>query len=199
MIEVKDIFATAGIQEYTSIRWGVIKKSAIPKAFGVYIIEVPELQKTPSFNEDSINLWLENSNRVQIGERKADLGSIKGHLKAFWKDNETIIYIGQSSSSGKGLKKRLEDFYGHTPGNKGPHSGGYWVKLLNDIDKLKVHYSICENPHEVEFKMLIYFVLKSSGNTDTTKVNNIGSYLPFANLTADIDKKHGIKGAIKEK
>lgn len=60
-----------------------------------------------------------------------------------------------------------------------------------------MHYAICENPHELEFRMLLYFIMKTSGEKDIYKLNNIGSYLPFANLTVDVDKPHGITGAIK--
>lgn len=200
MIKVEEIYNAVGISEYTTIKWGVIRQSKIPKEFGVYIIEIHELFENPQLNDNAINEWLDNSGRVEIQEhKKVNTGLAKKHLSTFWKPDESIIYIGQSSLSKGGIKKRLSDFFSHCPGNKGPHAGGYWVKLLNNIDQLNVHYAICENPHELEFRMLMYFIMKTSGEKDISKLKNIGSYLPFANLTADIDKPHSITGAIKEK
>ncbi len=198
MIKVKEIFKAVGVSEYTTIKWGAIRQSEIPKKYGVYIIEIPELYTNPPLNEAAISNWLGNSKRVEIDEKKVDIKTVKKHLSTFWKPNESIVYIGQSSLSQKGINKRLSDFFGHQPGNKGPHAGGYWVKLLNNINNLNVHYTICENPHELEFRMLMYFIMKTSGEKDIYKLNNIGSYLPFANLTVDVDKPHGITGAIKK-
>ena len=45
--------------------------------------------------------------------------------------------------------------------------------------------------------MLMYFAMKAASKENILEVEGIGNYLPFANLTADIDKQHCIKGAIK--
>lgn len=196
VIKAAEIFKAVGINNYTKIKWSEIKKHPIPNASGVYIIEIPSDLKAPTFN---IKNWMELSGRIEIEGNKATETDIIQSLNAHWHTSENIIYIGQSSISKEGLKKRLNDFCKHKPGNKGPHTGGFWLKLLDDIDNLNVYYAIHENAGEIEFKMLMYFVMKRSGEKDLLKIDNIGKYLPFANLTAEIDKRHNIKGSVKEK
>lgn len=81
------------------------------------------------------------------------------------------------------------------------HSGGYWLLLLQDLEDCFVYYYETakeENPRDIEFKLLLKFIeLKTQKPYHL--IENLGSYLPFANLTADFDKKHGVTGAIKRK
>ncbi len=145
MIKVEEIYNAVGISEYTTIKWGVIRQSKIPKEFGVYIIEIHELFENPQLNDNAINEWLDNSGRVEIQEhKKVNTGLAKKHLSTFWKPDESIIYIGQSSLSKGGIKKRLSDFFSHCLKQR-TACRWLWVKLLNNM-KLNVHYAI-ENPH----------------------------------------------------
>lgn len=198
-IKAEEIFKAVGIDNYTKIKWGEIKKHPIPNVSGVYIIETSSTLTTPAFNGNTIKNWITLSGRIEIENKIAKEKDIIKSLSAHWHPSENIIYIGRSAISKKGLKKRLNDFYNHTPGNKGPHTGGFWLKLLDDIDNLNVYYAVHKNAEEVEFKMLMYFMMKMAREKDLLKIENMGKYLPFANLTAEIDKRHNIKGAAKEK
>lgn len=197
-ITAKQLFKTVGITQFETIMWGDIKIAAIPNKFGVYVIELNEVQKSPFFDAAAIKSWLSNSGHVIIDNKAATYKSVNAELNAHWHAEETILYVGQTSTSAKGLKKRLVDFYNHKPGNKGPHAGGYWLKLLSNLDTVKVHYAVCDSAYEIEFKMLLKFVMLSANKSDILKIKDLGKYLPFANRTADFDKKHNIKGAIKK-
>ena len=198
-VKIKQLFDSVGIKDYKTIKWEDIKSTDIPDKFGVYIIELNEVQNQPVFDKSKINKWLSESGHVTINNIEATLKTVTTELKSHWIQDETILYIGQTSTSAKGLKKRLKDFHSHQPGNKGPHSGGYWIKLLCDLNNFKVHYAMCENAYDVEFKMLLKFVMLTANESDIMKIENLGQYLPFANLTADFDKRHNIKGAIKKR
>ena len=63
---------------------------------------------------------------------------------------------------------------------------------MNCLKDTYVFYAESENPRDTEFKMLMKFIEKSSGKS-FYDLENIGDYLPFANLTADFYKTHGIK------
>lgn len=197
-VTVKQLFDSVGIKEYKTIKWGDIKTVSIPNEFGVYVVEIDKVHEKPKFDIDAINAWLDISQRVTINELEANSKTIIKELNTHWKPTETILYIGQTSTSAKGLQKRLKDFDSHKPGNKGPHSGGYWIKLLSNLKNLKVYYAPCENAYDAEFKMLLKFVILSAKQDEIMKIENLGQYLPFANRTADFDRRHNIKGAIKK-
>lgn len=97
---------------------GAIRQSEIPRKYGVYIIEIPELYTNPPLNEAAISNWLGISKKVEIDEKKVDLKTVKKQLSTFWKPNESIVYIGQSSLSQKGINKRLSDFLVISRGKK---------------------------------------------------------------------------------
>lgn len=198
-VTVEEIFNAVGIKNFNFIKWGEIKKHSIPNKPGIYVIALPSAQQELEVDKKAIENWMEKSGRVSIEGKTATLADLITELKKHWKLNETILYIGQTSTSVDGLKKRLGDFYGHSTGNNGPHSGGYWIKLLNNLNNLNVHYAVCEDSYEKEFKMLMYFAMKVAENESIFDIAGLGKYLPFANLTADIDKKHGIQGAVKGK
>lgn len=196
-ITARELFDNVNIPTYQTIAWRDIKTHPIPYDAGIYIIEISQIISTPNINQTVAESWFTNSGRVLINNEPATYSLLCNELKNYWKPNETVIYIGQAATSVKGLKKRLIDFHDHTCGNSGAHAGGYWVKLLSNIEDFNVHYATCNNAHEKEFKMLMYFAMKAAGKENILEVEGIGNYLPFANLTADIDKQHCIKGAIK--
>ena len=68
----------------------------------------------------------------------------------------------------------------------------FQIKLLAQLEELFVYFSPCENPKDIEFKMLLYFIEHVSDQS-LYELNEVGRYLPFANLTADFDKIHTIQ------
>ena len=198
-VTVEEIFNKVGIKEFDTLKWGEIKKHSIPNKPGIYVIALPHEKQELEVDKKVIEDWMKKSENLSVGGEADTPSALIKELKSHWKPNATILYIGQTSTSVKGLKKRLIDFYRHKPGNSGSHSGGYWIKLLSDLDNLHVHYAACDNSYEKEFKMLMYFAMKLAKKESILDIEGLGKYLPFANLTADIDKEHRIKGAVKGK
>ena len=200
-VTVKELFNAFNLKVEVPLKFGTLTKKDLHESHGVYVIEIPKKMSAPNFKEDLLKAWFEKSGRVNIKGKDANVKTVTDELNKFWHKDETIIYIGQTSKSVEGLKKRLNDFRLHKPGNKGSHAGGYWSKLLDKWENFNVHYAIVEdqNIRDLEFKMLMYFVMKTANEKNIFKIENIGNYLPFANLTADFDTPHSISGAIKEK
>ncbi|OIQ21193.1 hypothetical protein [Lacinutrix sp. MedPE-SW] len=164
---------------------------------GVYVLALtsnPNDKEPHPFNfeicDDTFSYWLSQATDLQInGEKVTKKEQVKQYLKQFWNPNENILYIGESSSPTNPLQKRIKQFYSHKVGQKGPHTGGYWLKLLSCLNNVSVYYAQAQNPREVEFKMLMKFVELSTGKS-FYEIENFANYLPFANVKLDVSKKH---------
>jgi hypothetical protein len=144
---------------------------------------------------NEFNAWKNIAVDLKIGNSTtADANIATEYFSKFWHKNENIFYIGQSSSKTTSLSKRVNDFYKHKVGNKGPHSGGYWLKLLNCFKETYIYYAKTENAEEIEFKMLMKFADLNAGKS-FYEVDNFSHYFPFANLKANIYKTHEIENA----
>jgi len=140
--------------------------------------------------DDTFNYWLSQATDLQIdGEKVTDKKQVEQYLMQFWNSNENIVYIGESSSPTNPLQKRVKQFYTHKVGQKGPHTGGYWLKLLSCLNNVSVYYAQATNPREVEFKMLMKFIELSTGKS-FYKIKNFANHLPFANVKIDVSKQH---------
>ncbi|QXP63204.1 hypothetical protein [Polaribacter sp. HaHaR_3_91] len=169
---------------------------------GIYIIALtdnPNVKVTSNYNfaicPNEFNAWKKIAVDLKIeNSTTADANVATEYFSKFWHKNENIVYIGQSSSKTTSLSKRVNDFYKHKVGNKGPHSGGYWLKLLNCFKETYIYYAKTENAEEIEFKMLMKFADLNAGKS-FYEVDNFSNYFPFANLKADIYKTHEIENA----
>src|SRR3954466_13858912 len=103
------------------------------------------IQSKCEINELVFNKWKALSPELNVnGATTKEI--IEAELNQFWKPKENILYIGESSSESNGIGKRVNQFYQHEVGWKGPHTGGYWIKLLSQLDDLYVYHAVCKNP-----------------------------------------------------
>ncbi len=142
--------------------------------------EEPAVASQPNFNDAAIQKWIDRLPEFRIDGVPPTLETLKNRLAQFWLPNESVLYIGQTTSS---LSKRLAQYYNTELGAKGPHSGGQWLKTLSNMDELFVYYAQTERkPKEVESELLNYF-------------HSQAKKLPFANLEGPKGRKeHGLRG-----
>lgn len=198
MLTVNDLFKKVGLTPSAPVKWG----DTIPiKGNGVYVVSLsdnPSKNKNnfPLFeiSKDVFNNWRKLSPEVNVNGVLSK-AVIEEELNRFWKAGQNILYIGESTSESNGLAKRLNQFYIHKVGWKGPHTGGYWIKLLSELENLYVYYAVCPNPRDTEFKMLMYFI-EQTASRSFYELDELGKHLPFANLKVDFQKKHAIKKAV---
>ena len=167
---------------------------------GVYIITLTEDPKDKSKNKfqfalcpDTFKRWLIEANDLEIQGKKVNkIKDVKKYLEQFWNPNENILYIGESSSQTNPLEKRINQFYVHKVEQKGPHTGGFWLKLLPCLKDTFIYYAKVERPRETEFKLIMKFV-ELSTTKEFYDLDNFSKYFPFANLKVDIMKDHEIR------
>ena len=196
-VSVHELFAELDLAYEGPVKWS---EAIDAKYNGVYVIALTAdpfstlgTEKELNLCIDTFNFWIEEAPFLEIeGSKVKAIEEVKRHLEGFWQPEEHILYIGQSSSKTNPLQKRIKQFYDHKVGQKGPHTGGYWLKLLESVKDCHVFYSRCEHPIESEFKLLMKFVEKSTGKS-FYDLKNFPQYFPFANLKIDILKSHGIR------
>ena len=200
-VTVKEIFKVVGLEAPVGIKW----KTPIPtNDNGVYVVS---LSSDASINKDTCSTfeigeeifsnWKILSPNLNVNGMVSKK-IIEEELNKYWKPKEAVLYIGESTSKTNGLGKRVKQFYDHNVGRKGPHTGGYWIKLLSQLENLYVYHAKCKNPRDTEFKMLMYFIEQSTGKS-FYELDELGIHLPFANLKVDFQKRHNISNAVQKK
>jgi len=196
-VSVDELFSELGINYEGPFKW---QEKLNAKYNGVYIITLTDNPKSKKSNKIEFNIcpeafkfWLSQAKDLQIeGKKVQQISQVKNYLSQFWKINENILYIGESSSKTNPLQKRINQFYIHKVGQKGPHTGGYWLKLLSCLKDVSIYYAQVPNPRETEFKLLMKFVEKNGGKS-FYELDNFSNYFPFANLKVDVLKDHDVK------
>ena len=188
-LTVDNLFKSLSISYEGPFKW---KEKINAKFNGVYIISLESKVKF-DLCPSTFKYWKDQAKDLEINGRKVKkLQEVKEYLEKFWNKNESILYIGESTSKTNPIQKRINQFYIHKVGQKGPHTGGYWLKLLPYLGELSIYYAKVDNPREVEFKLLMKYVELTTGKS-FYDLQNFSLYFPFANLKADILKPHTIR------
>lgn len=198
-VTVNNIFEKVRLKPIGPIEWGT---KILETTCGVYVVSLSEnpnknlrLLEKPIVCKKIFKQWVKFSENLNVNGKKATYSILQKEINNYWHSRENILYIGESSSMNNNLSGRVNQFYNHKVGWKGPHTGGYWIKLLKNINELYVYYSECDYPRDTEFKMLMYFIEKTTGKS-FYDLEDLGKHLPFANLKVDFQKRHNIKGAV---
>ncbi len=193
-VSIAKLFDEFGLNYNGAFKWNLPLDA---KYNGIYVLALtsnPNDEQPHPYNfeicDDTFAYWLSQATELQIdGKKVTKKKQVEEYLRQFWNTDENILYIGESSSLTNPLQKRVKQFYTHKVGQKGPHTGGYWLKLLSCLKNVSVYYAQATNPREIEFKMLIKFVELSVGKS-FYEIENFANHLPFANVKIDVSKKH---------
>ncbi|WP_289746306.1 hypothetical protein [uncultured Bacteroides sp.] len=173
------------------------------KSEGVYIISMSDTAESKITMEefpisiDILKNWIKKLDYFTLdGEKTKDANKIKNRLAEFWLPDESILYIGKAPlrNNGKGgIGNRVKEYYNTAIGERSPHAGGHWIKLLENLEKLHVFYIPCNNSTEIEKRMIDTFG-KSVSESTKERLSEKGPILPFANLKDgnNVKKKHEI-------
>jgi hypothetical protein len=194
-----EAFAAVGLgpDRICQVRWGTNPTIAAP---GVYLVSltahldsttVNSLKEAP-LAKAQFDRWLEKCPKLTLDGERPTVPSLMRSIGRFWIPDEVILYIGRATR----LSGRLRSFYETPIGARRPHSGGYFLKLLSNLDQLWVHYAECVDPPSVEYEMLSGFCQKVSAESRRA-LRDPDHPLPFANLEwpPGVRKKHGLRSA----
>jgi hypothetical protein len=132
---------------------------------------------------------------LTLDGRRPSPAELASRIAAFWLPDEPILYMGLATS----LRTRVGSFYRTPIGARRPHSGGWFLKTLSNLESLYVHSASAADFDTAERDMLEAFVAHVSPPTRTALADPDHPW-PFANLELrrggqKIRKVHGITGA----
>lgn len=180
--------------------WG---ESAPLDRAGLYVISTsadPDDQSGPPtcpLDDAAIATLLAARPELTVDGRQPNLDELRRRLAAMWPVGETVLYVGMASQS---VAQRVGQFVSTKIGARGPHSGGWPLKMLGAVQPLFVHVAPHDDPHQGERDMIDAFMVGVHPSVAAALVDP-SVPLPFANLEVPGGrrKNHGIRGARQTK
>lgn len=198
---IAEAFTAAGLVRQGVVKWGTKPNVSAP---GVYVVSLTA--SSNSLNGGLIQApladaefrhWLDVRPELTLDGKRPTPRQLMARIRRFWIPDEVILYIGLAGSS---LSERVGHYYNTPIGKRSPHRGGYFVKLLSNLDELWVHYAECPNFNTAESHMLQRFCAHVSHDSRRA-LHDPAHPFPFANLEwpRGTRKVHGLRGACGSK
>jgi hypothetical protein len=194
---VSEIFSAAGLHLAGSQPWGTPIPESGP---GVYIVglsadpddisaALPDAPIDPALTQELLDVRPE----LRLDGLRPDAQLLAARLAAFWLPDEVILYIGLAGTS---VCNRVGAYYRSPLGARRPHSGGWFLKTLTNLEALHVHHAPCADPVQAEHQMLAAFSAGVSPDS-AARLHDPELPIPYANLEwpRTRRKDHGITGA----
>ena len=161
---------------------------------GVYIIELPAPLAAAPIDFNAVGRWIERVPSLTLDGVRPTGRDLAARLHRFWLPAQTVLYVGMSGAS---VGARVGAFVRTPLGDRRPHAGGYWLKTLTGLERLRVWWAETDAAEEYEDALLGAFAAAVPADV-AEQLHDPEVVLPFANLqTADkIRKRHGIAGAL---
>lgn len=193
MTTAHELFRHVGVRYGGAVSWG----DEVPLAGrGVYVVSTNMNPNGTGLAECPLDLaavtsLLEVRPEATVDGDRADAQKVANRLRAMWPAREPVVYIGLAGTS---TRQRVSQFYETSIGARGPHAGGWPVKML-ETARLWVHYGRADAPATAEAAMVDRFVEGLPGDVCRALIDP-ATPLPFANLTFPEGrrKNHGFRG-----
>ncbi len=161
---------------------------------GVYVVELAAPLAAAPVDFNVVGRWLERVPTLTLDGVRPTGRDLSARLHAFWLPDQTVLYVGMSNAS---IGSRVGAFVRTPLGDRKPYAGGYWLKTLTDLDRLRVWWAETDAAEEYEDALLDAFAAAVPAEVAAT-LHDPTIVLPFANLQrADrVRKQHGLAGAL---
>ena len=171
--------------------WGTPIRSNRP---GVYLVELPNPPAAAPIDFNAVGRWIEHVPGLALDGARPTGRELAARLHGFWLADQPVVYIGMSAVS---IGKRVAAFQRTTLGERRPHAGGYWLKALTGLDRLRIWWAETDAAEEYEDALFDAFALGVPAEAAARLLDPV-VILPFATLqSADkVRKAHGIAGAL---
>lgn len=195
---VAALFAAAGLEPEGVVSWG---ERMAEQRSGVYVVALTRdchsLESTlpaAPMSRAAIEELLAVRPELTLDGRRPTAAELAARIAAFWLPDEVVVYIGLATS----LRSRVAGYYKTPLGARRPHSGGWFLKTLDGLDRLHVHFAHVSHFDAAEEAMLEAFI---AGVSEAARalLPDPAHPFPFANIelrrgARKLRKAHGIKG-----
>ena len=161
---------------------------------GVFVIELPSPPATAPIELTRVGKWIEQipTLRLDGGSTAPSSRAVVARMASFWIPSATVLYVGSSATS---IAARVGAIEATPLGERRPHSGGHWLKVLRGMERARVWWARTDASEEYEDALFAAFA-EAVPAADRERLHDTDVVLPFANLrsTAGDRKGHGLSG-----
>jgi hypothetical protein len=194
---ISTLLAAADLEHGGAVRWG---SRVEPDAPGVYLVSLgsgpafvaPTPEAAP-IGDAAIEELLAARPELRLDGQRPSSGELARRIGAFWVLEEPVLYIGLAGTS---MRRRVSQYYKTPLGARTPHAGGWFLKTLDILPDLWVHFAATPEPVACEDRLIETFVAGTS-KAARRRLPDPERPFPFANLEwpKGARKPHGITGA----
>lgn len=198
-ITVNDLLVKNNLELSGTVQWG---QRFSAKYRGIYIVSLfedpgmlPPDKTKPIFNQSAIDDWFKIAINLTIDDESPTYENVTNRIAQFWFPDESILYIGKAEK--QNIEDRVGQYFRHKPGKKSPHKGGFWVKLLRNVNSFYIHYAkVMHSQVDCSEKLLLESFDNQVSQKSRRSLYDSELVIPFANLEKNKGqrKKHGLSG-----
>lgn len=193
---IRSVMSGADLQPGGVARWGELINTDEP---GIYVVSTArdidkagQSRRPAPLDLDALDHLLLLRPNLMLDGAHPSRQQLAARLIESWLADEHILYIGLAAD----LHNRVNQYYGTPLGARRPHAGGWFLKTLQGLDKLYIHWSVTYDRAIAEDLAIGSFV-KSVSSESLAELGDRERPFPFANLEwpPGTRKRHGISGA----
>ena len=170
-----DLLRSIGLDVDGPTRWGGKPTSRQP---GIFAVELPEPSEHCNIDIDEVRRWLERVPELKMDVERPTQSTLAERMRSFWIPNQQLVYVGRTAKS---LSARVASLYATELGHARPHPGGHWLKVLRELNQLRLWWAETDAPEEYE-DVLVEAFADSLSDEDKAKLPDGAPLLPWANL-----------------
>jgi transcription elongation factor GreA len=185
------LFRQVGLLADGPLPWG----RPIPaRRAGVFVIELPAPLASAPIELTRVGKWLEHVPGLLLDGERPTSRALAARLASFWLPSQPVLYIGATDVS---IGGRLSAMDRTMLGDRRPHSGGHWLKVLSALPSTRVWWSATEATEEYEDALLAAFAAEVP-DADRDGLPDGSVVLPFANLRRPTGERRptGLTGSL---
>lgn len=193
---VAELFVAAGLVHEDVVPWGRHVAVDVPGAYVVARTDDPSglaSARDAHISRSAVEQLLDARPELRLDGQRPTPERLAARLASFWLPDESVVYVGLAGTS---VRSRLGAYHRTALGARRPHSGGWFLKTLADLEALSVHVARADDPAGAEGDMLRRFCAGVSEGS-RRQLHDPERPFPFANLEwpPGTQKRHGITGA----
>jgi transcription elongation factor GreA len=174
-IDAPQLLRSVGLLADGPGQWGRPISSQGP---GVFVVElVPPLVAAP-IELTKVGKWIERVESLRLDGERPTSRALAARVGSFWLPGQTVLYIGSSDVS---MARRVASMARTGLGDRRPHSGGHWLKVLRRLETTRIWWSATKATEEYEDALFDAFAA-AVGEEERAGLPDREVVLPFANL-----------------
>lgn len=170
-----ELLRSIGLDVDGPTRWGGKPTS---RKSGIFAVELPEPSEHCNIDIDEVRRWLERVPELKMDGERPTQSTLAERMRSFWIPDQQLVYVGRTAKS---LSARVASLYATELGHARPHPGGHWLKVLREVNQLRLWWAETDAPEEYEDVLIEAF---ADAVPDEARANlpDGAPLLPWANL-----------------